>query len=178
MKLVRYDMQFFRILHLPLKPVGFRFHAPMRGTCYTLSPLWIEHGAEQAEAQDNLVTWQRRANTTVILVFFKGFCWGSTFQWSPIVPSIDSDWSVCLYWAALNQAGWDHPKLFLGSDLSRWQLFVKVTQAGWAQVCNVSHMFAQWSYVFFQPCTLSSCPDSSKHRRRKTLRLNIRLVES
>lgn len=54
---------------------SFRFHTPLSATCYTLSPLWIEHGAEQAEAQDNFVTWQRRANSTVILVFFKGFCW-------------------------------------------------------------------------------------------------------
>lgn len=181
-------MLFFRILHLhslPLKPVGFKFHTPIRGTCYTLSPLWIEHGAEQAEAQDNLVTWQRRANTTVILVFFKGFCWGSMSQWFPIVLSIDSDWSVCLHWAALNR--WAE---IIQSFSCVW--FVAVTAFCKGHACVAGRL---GSGVQRQPhvcsvvlCVLSTVytlkfpsleqTEMKKHARRKTLRLNIKLVES
>lgn len=131
-------MLFFWLLHLhssPLKPVSFRFRTPIRVTCYTLSSLWIGHGAEQ----QHLVTWQRRANSIVILVFLKGFCWGSTFQRSTIVPSINTDRSFSFYWAALNQQGG-----IFRSFSCVW--FVTVTasakvmhvwQAGWAQVLHV-----------------------------------------
>lgn len=87
----------------------------------------------------HLVTWQRRANSIVILVFLKGFCWGSTFQRSTIVPSINTDRSFSFYWAALNQQGG-----IFRSFSCVW--FVTVTasakvmhvwQAGWAQVLHV-----------------------------------------
>lgn len=74
----------------------------------------------------------------------------------------------CLFVLSLNRQLW-----IIQSCSSFWFVtvtaFVKVSpvwQAGCAQVCTVSHMFAQQSYVFRQPCTLWSFPGSSKHRWR------------
>lgn len=135
-------MLFFWLIHLhslPLKPVSFRFRTPIRVTCYTLSSIWKGHVAEQARAQDNLVTWQMRARNIVILVFLKGFCWGSTFQRYPIVRIINSDRSFCLYWAALNQ----QTGIFR-SFSSAWFVMVtasaKVTHARQASCAQVLHV--------------------------------------
>lgn len=67
------------------KPQSFRLHTPWRETCYTLSPVWIEHSEVQAEAWDGRVTWLSRANTTMIPVFFKGFRSSSASRRSAIV---------------------------------------------------------------------------------------------
>lgn len=69
-------------------------------------------GAEQAQAQANHVTRQRRVNTTLILVFFKGVCWGNTFQW-PLHCSSRWFWLKCLFVLSRPElAARDHPKFF------------------------------------------------------------------
>lgn len=51
------------------------------------------------------------------------------------------------------------------SDLSWWQLLKRSCECGRRAELRC-YMFAQWSCVLFQACTLSSFPGSSKHRWR------------
>lgn len=108
-------MLFFRILRLhslPLKPVGFRFQTPNRVTCYTLSPLWIEHDAEQAKARQPCDMTKERQTPQWFLPFSKASVGVARSSGLPLFPRLTLT-QLLFVLRSPKPAGWDHPKFFL-----------------------------------------------------------------